>query len=156
MNKILSMPLIAIVGLSASCSNNNSTSSSETAGNGGGGPFADTSILAYQAPDFKHIRNSDFQPALEEGMKQQLAEMGKIADNPDGPTFENTLIAMEKSGQLLARTGSVFNLLSGANTNPDLQKLQETIAPKMAAHQDAIYLNPKLFKRIEAMPTDPI
>jgi peptidyl-dipeptidase Dcp len=151
MNKILSMPLIAIVGLSASCSNNSSKNSADAPGTGGGGPFADTSTLAYQAPDFKHIKNSDFQPALEEGMKQQLAEMGKIADNGDAPTFENTLVEMEKSGQLLARAGSVFNLLSGANTNPDLQKLQETIAPKMAAHQDAIYLNPKLFKRIEAI-----
>jgi len=88
---------------------------------------------------------------MEEGMKQQLDEVQKIADNTEAPTFENTLVAMEKSGQLLRRVSGVFGLLTSANTNPDLQKLQEEEAPKLAATSDAIYLNSKLFKRVEAI-----
>lgn len=151
MKKILTMPLLAIIALTASCSNDKSHEGHDQVGSGGAGPFADTSTLAYQAPDFKHIKDKDFQPAIEEGMKIQLSEMEKIANNTAAPTFENTMVEMEKSGQMLARAGSVFNLLTGANTNPELQKIQEAIAPKQAAHQDAIYLNSKLFKRIEAI-----
>jgi peptidyl-dipeptidase Dcp len=84
-------------------------------------------------------------------MKQMLAEAQKIADNPDAPTFANTLIAMEKSGQLLNRVSGVFNLVYMANTNPELQKLQEEEAAKLAATSDAIYLNSKLFKRVETI-----
>jgi len=112
-------------------------------------PLLVPSKLPFQAPPFDKIKDNHFQPAMEEGMKEQLAEIQKIADNPDTPTFENTLVAMEKSGQLLTRVYQVFNVLAGANTNPALQRIQEEEAPKLAAHQDAIYLNPKLFKRIE-------
>ncbi len=84
-------------------------------------------------------------------MSQLLSETQKIADNAEAPTFANTLAAMEKSGQLLNRVSGVFNLLAGANTNPDLQKLQEEEAPKLAATSDAIYLNSKLYKRVEAL-----
>ena len=114
-------------------------------------PFYAESKLFLQAPDFNRIKNSDFQPALEEGMKERLDEMQKIADNPEKPTFENTFVAMEKTGQLLKRVEGVLNLLAGANTNPDLEKLQETEAPKLAANDDAVYLNTKLFKRVEAV-----
>ena len=144
------MPLMAIVAVTASCGNNNSKSG-DRAESSSSSPFADTSTLAYQAPDFKLIKDSDYQPAIEEGMKIHLNEIKNIADNPEAPTFENTLVAMEKSGQMLARAYSIFNLITGANTNPVLQKLQEEIAPKMAAHQDAIYLNAALFKRIETI-----
>ncbi len=78
-------------------------------------------------------------------MKEQLAEIEKIANNSAAPTFQNTLVAMEKSGQLYARVNNVFNLLTGANTNPQLQEIQEEIAPQQAAHQDAIYLNAEAF-----------
>jgi peptidyl-dipeptidase Dcp len=114
-------------------------------------PFYSVSSLPYQAPPFNKIKDTDFKPALEEGMKEQLAEIQKIADNTAAPTFENTVVAMEKSGQLLTRVNNVFNLLTGANTNPALQKIQEEAAPKLAATQDAIYLNSKLFKRIETI-----
>jgi len=114
-------------------------------------PFYAASTLQYQTPDFSRIKDGDFKPALEAGMKQLLAEMQKIADNGEAPTFENTLVAMEKSGALFKRTYAVFNLLAAANTNPGLQKLQEELAPKQAATNDAIYLNPKLFKRVEAV-----
>lgn len=111
-------------------------------------PLMTPSTLPFQAPPFDKIRDSDFRPALEAGMKRQLAEVRRIADNPAPPTFENTLVALEKSGQLLTRTYLVFNLLTGANTDPALQKLQERMAPRLAAQQDAIFLNPRLFKRV--------
>lgn len=112
-------------------------------------PFFTASSLSYQAPPFDKIKDSDFEPALAEGMKVQMEEIYKIINNPAAPAFENTLVAMEKSGQLLTRVNNVFNLLTGANTNPVLQKIQEETAPRLAAHQDAIYLNSKLFSRIE-------
>ena len=114
-------------------------------------PFVTASSLPYQAPPFDKIKDTDFKPALEEGMKEQLEEIQKIANNPAAPTFENTLVAMEKSGQLLTRVNNVFNVLTGANTNPVLQKIQEEVAPKLAANLDAIYLNSKLFKRVETI-----
>jgi len=79
-------------------------------------PLMHASTLPFQAPDFKKINNSDFEPAFEEGLKEHLAEIDKIANNPEVPTFDNTLVAMEKSGQLLRRVNGVFNMLSGANT----------------------------------------
>jgi len=145
------MPLMAIVAVAASCGNNNSKSGDNKSAQSSSNPFADTSTLAYQAPDFDHIKDDHFRPAIEEGMKIHLAEISKIADNPDAPTFENTLVAMEKSGQMLGRAYSIFGLITGANTNSALQKLQEELAPKLAAHQDEIYLNASLFKRIEAI-----
>ena len=114
-------------------------------------PFFTQSTLPFQAPPFDKIRDDDFKPALEEGIKLQRLEVEKIADNPAPATFENTLVALERSGQLLTRVNLVFNGLSSANTDPTLQKLQEEMAPKLAALQDAIFLNAKLFKRVEAI-----
>ncbi|MGH8320953.1 MAG: dipeptidyl carboxypeptidase II, partial [Gammaproteobacteria bacterium] len=114
-------------------------------------PLFAPSTLPFQAPPFDKIKDSDFQPAFEAGMKQQLAEVDKIANNPASPTFQNTLAALEKSGQLLTRVNQVFNVLTGANTDPELQKVQEMEAPRLAANQDAIYLNTRLFKRIQTI-----
>lgn len=114
-------------------------------------PFYKASTLPFEAPDFSKIKNADFQPAIEEGMKQQMAEVEKIADNPAAPTFQNTIVAMEKTGAMLNRVMAVFGLLAGADTNDTLQKIQEVEAPKLAAHQDAIFLNPKLFARIQKL-----
>ncbi|WP_158756345.1 peptidyl-dipeptidase Dcp [Dyella sp. S184] len=114
-------------------------------------PFFTASTLPYQAPPFDKIHDGDYQPAIDEGMKQQLAEIEKIADNPDAPTFENTFVAMEKSGVMLYRVMAVFGAVTGANTDDALQKVQEDEAPKLAAHEDAIYLNDKLFQRVEAV-----
>jgi peptidyl-dipeptidase Dcp len=137
---------IAMASMISSCNNKETGDRS-----GGANPLLQASTLPYQAPEFDKIKNSDFEPALIQGMKEQQAEMQKIADNPEAPTFENTLVAMEKSGQLLNRVYMTFNVLTGANTNPELQKVQEAVAPKLAAHQDAIYLNDKLFKRVDAL-----
>jgi peptidyl-dipeptidase Dcp len=150
MKRLSIVPLIAILALSASCGNKE-TKTGEDGGWSSANPFYKASALPFQAPAFDKIQNSDFKPAMEEGMKEQLGEIEKIANNPDSPTFENTFVPLEKSGQLLTRVTNVFYLLTGANTNPDLQKLQEEEAPKLAAHQDAIYLNSKLFQRVETL-----
>jgi len=114
-------------------------------------PFSKASTLPYGVPDYTKIKDADYQPALEEGIRQQLEEIKGIAENPAPATFANTLVALEKSGQLLARANNAFTLVSGANTNPTLQELQEYIAPKLTALNDAIYLNSKLFKRVEKL-----
>ncbi|HEV8435514.1 MAG TPA: M3 family metallopeptidase, partial [Thermoanaerobaculia bacterium] len=114
-------------------------------------PFAKESTLPFHAPPFNEIKDSDYQPAIEEGMTEELAEIEAIANNPAKPTFANTVEAMEKSGALLRRAQRVFGAVSQSNTNPTLQKVQAELAPKGAAHRDAIYLNPKLFARVKAI-----
>ena len=114
-------------------------------------PFYAPSSLPFQAPPFDKIQDSDYQPAIEAGMAEQLGEIRAIADNPEPPTFENTVVALENSGRLLDRVNSVFDAVTGANTNPDLQKVQQIEAPKLAAHHDAIFLDSKLFHRVEAV-----
>lgn len=114
-------------------------------------PFFKKSTLTYEAPDFNAIKDEHFLPAFEEGMKQHLAEIEAIANNPEPATFENTLVAMEKSGELLTRVSRVFYNLTGTDSNPKRRELQSELAPKMAAHSDNINLNPQLFARIEAV-----
>jgi peptidyl-dipeptidase Dcp len=114
-------------------------------------PFAEPSNLPLNAPDFGRIKDSDYQPAIEEGMKRQLVEIEAIANNPEAPSFENTIAAMEKSGAMLTRVGKVFFGLTAANTNEVLQKVKSDEAPKLAAHHDTIYMNAKLFARVEAL-----
>jgi peptidyl-dipeptidase Dcp len=123
----------------------------ESAQFGPSNPFYAASILPLQAPRFDKIKDSDYQPAIEAGMAQQREEVRGIAENPDPPTFENTLVALEKTGQLFNRVNLVFNAVTGANLSPELEKLQEIEAPKLAAHRDAIFLDSKLFQRVEAI-----
>jgi len=115
------------------------------------GPFDAPSPLPYQAPRFDIIKDSDYQPAFEAGMRQQLAEIATIADNTAAPTFDNTIGAMERSGRMLDRVGNTFSGVVQANTNPSLDKVQTVEAPKLAAHNDTIFLNPKLFARVKAL-----
>jgi peptidyl-dipeptidase Dcp len=114
-------------------------------------PFDAPSALPFHAPPFDRIKDTDYPPAFEEAMRQELAEVRQIADNPAPPTFENTIVALEKSGLMLARVNAAFNGVTGANTNDELQKIQTDVAPKLAAHQDAIYLDPKLFARVKSV-----
>ncbi len=111
-------------------------------------PFYAASSLPFQAPAFDRIKDGDYQPAIEAGMALQRREIDAIANDPAAPTFENTLVAMERSGQTLQRVMQVFGSVTQANTNPVLQKVEEDEAPKMAAQNDYIYLNPKLFARV--------
>lgn len=121
------------------------------AGFGPGNPFYAPSTLPFQAPPFDKIKDRDYQPAIEAGMAEQLKEMRAIADSPAAPTFENTFVAMEKTGALFQRAYAAFNCVTGANTNPALEKVQKEEAPKLAAHVDAIYLDAKLFRRVAAV-----
>ena len=114
-------------------------------------PFYAPSALPFHAPPFDRIKDEDYQPAVEAGMAQELAEIRRIADNPDPPTFDNTLVAMEKTGRLLERALAAFNAVSEANTNPALQGAKTVLAPKRAAHEDAIHLDKKLFRRIASV-----
>jgi len=114
-------------------------------------PFMQPSSLPLGAPMFDKIKDTDYEPAFEEAMKENLAEIETIANNPAAPTFDNTIVAMEKSGRMLDRVGEAFSGVVGANTNDTLDKTQSDEAPKLAAHQDAINLNPKLFARVKAI-----
>jgi peptidyl-dipeptidase Dcp len=114
-------------------------------------PFATPSALPYEAPPFDKIRNEHFQPAIEEGMRVQLAEVAAIAADTAPPTFDNTIVPLERSGQLLTRSYAVFSALTQANTSDTLQQLQTELAPKLAAHSDAIRMDPALFARIKTL-----
>ena len=114
-------------------------------------PFYSPSTLPFQAPAFDKIKDSDYQPAIEAGMAEQLKEVQTIANNPEAPTFENTIVAFEKSGQLLTRVGQVFFNVVGANSDPKLLEIRSAVAPKLSAHHDAIFLDPKLFARVAAV-----
>src|SRR6204780_1834876 len=118
---------------------------------GAANPFYAPSTLPFHAPPFDRIKDEDYVPAIEAGMAEQLAEIERIADNPARPTLDNTFVAMEKSGRLLRRARAAFAGVSEANTNPTLQSAKTALAPKIAAHADAIHLNQRLFKRIAAV-----
>ena len=114
-------------------------------------PLLTKSPLPFQAPPFDKIQDADYQPAIEEGIRQQKAEVEQVANNTAAPTFDNTIAAMEKTGQTLNRVLLVFSGVAGANTDDTLQKVQEDTASELQAAQDAITLNPKLFARIETL-----
>ncbi len=114
-------------------------------------PFAQVSTLPYHLPPFDRIQDTDFRPAFTAGMAAQRREIETIDRNPVAPTFENTIAAMEKSGQLLDRVSAVFFYLNGSNTDPEIEKIASEMAPKLAAHRDAIGLDPALFQRIDAV-----
>ncbi len=114
-------------------------------------PFFEPWTLPFEFPPFDRIADEHFQPAIEQGMAEQLAEIDAIADNPAPPDFENTIVALEKSGQALARVMRVFSNLAGADSNEARRAIQREMSPKLAAHQDAIRLNPQLFARIAAV-----
>jgi peptidyl-dipeptidase Dcp len=112
-------------------------------------PFAQRSVLEYELPPFSQIKEEHYLPAFYEGCTQQLAEVQAILDTPGAATFENTIVALEKSGQKLMRMLLVFYNKSSSDTSDALDAIEEEMAPKLAAHQDAIQLNPVLFKRIK-------
>src|ERR1700754_556497 len=165
MLKVRTLVIATSIALTAACSSSNDADKASapaptgsapapaatTASAAHENPLLTQSALPFQAPPFDKIVDADFQPALEEGMKQQLAEVEAIANAPEEATFENTIVALEKSGVLLKRAEMVFSTLTGANTNDTLQKVDEDESPRLAAHSDAIYLNDKLFKRVETL-----
>jgi peptidyl-dipeptidase Dcp len=114
-------------------------------------PFAAPSTLPFQAPDFSKIHDADYEPAIIAGMGQQRAEVDAIANDPAAPTFDNTIVPMERSGALLTRALKPFFAITSANTDDALQKVQAEVAPRLAEHSDAIYLNDKLFQRVKSI-----
>jgi peptidyl-dipeptidase Dcp len=114
-------------------------------------PFYAPSELPYQIPPFDRITVDHFLPAFERGMAEQRAEVAAIAADPRPPTFDNTLVALERSGRLLARVSAVFFNLTGADTSPRIQEIEAEVAPRLAAHHDAIYLDRDLFARVRAL-----
>ncbi|HEX7114401.1 MAG TPA: M3 family metallopeptidase [Steroidobacter sp.] len=143
----LAVSLLAVTGLALGQSMNDTSTTSLSPDN----PFARLSPLPYQTPPLDKIKNEHFRPALLAGMAEQLEEMEAIANNPEPPTFENTIVAMERSGQLLSRVSAVFGNLASSNTNPEIEQLQTEMSPKLSAHNDAIFLNPKLYARVRTL-----
>jgi peptidyl-dipeptidase Dcp len=143
----VAMATIAQPGFAAPAKAKAATSATLPASN----PFAKPSTLPLQAPDFSKIKDSDYLPALLAGMAQQKREVLQIANNPAPPTFANTVVAMERSGQLLERANLAFSAVNGANTNDTLQATDTKTAPLFAAHNDFIYLNAKLFQRFKTL-----
>jgi peptidyl-dipeptidase Dcp len=114
-------------------------------------PFLDPSTLPYQLPPFAEIRDEHFRPAFEKGFADQLAQVNAISTSADAPTIENTLLALERSGALLHRVSEVFFNRSSSDSSDFTNALEEEIAPRMAAHQDAIHLDPALYARIQTI-----
>ncbi len=114
-------------------------------------PLLTESPLPYHLPPFELIKDEHFAPAFDLGTTENLAEVATIANNPEKPTFDNTIVALERSGELLSRSVRDFGILTGSLTNPALQKLESDYSARFAAHSDAIRLNPALFARIQSL-----
>ncbi|TDK21527.1 M3 family peptidase [Luteimonas aestuarii] len=118
-----------------------------------GNPLFAESTLPLQYPHFDQLKDEHFGPAFDAGMAQELQEIEAIADNPEPATFENTIVALERSGKLLSNARRIFGNLNGTDTNDTRRKINSDYAPRFAAHRDAIVLNPALFARIDALNT---
>ena len=114
-------------------------------------PLMNESALPYHYPAFDKLKDENFVPAMEAGMREQLKEIAPIANNSDKPTFENTIVALERTGRLLDRAERTFDNLNACDTNPARQKIDKEMAPKLSAHHDEIHLNPKLFARMQTL-----
>ena len=114
-------------------------------------PFFEAYDTPFEVPPFDKIKNEHFSPAILEGIKQQQAEIDAIVNNPEEPTFANTVEAMEKSGELLAKASAVFSNFNSANTNDTLQAIAKELAPEISKHSDNISLNEKLFARVKSI-----
>jgi peptidyl-dipeptidase Dcp len=148
-NILLATTALAIVSTAPASAATRKASTAASAALPSSSPFAKPSTLPFEAPDFSRIKDSDYLPALLAGMAQQKREVTVIANQKATPTFENTVVAMEKSGLLLERANLAFNAVNGANTNDTLQATDTKTAPLFAAHNDFINLNPKLFQRFK-------
>ena len=113
--------------------------------------FANDSVLPFRAPDFTKVPDGAYLPAFEKAMAVHQGEIARIRDNPEAPTFDNTIVALETSGRMLGRVGAMFFALTGANTNDTLDDAQTAIGPKLSQHGDAITLDPVLFARVKSV-----
>ncbi|ALS99560.1 M3 family metallopeptidase [Lacimicrobium alkaliphilum] len=131
--------------------NNSETASQAVADSQQANPLLTPSSLQYQAPDFSIIEDDHFLPAFEQGIEQHLKEIESIANNQEPASFDNTIVAMEKTGSLLTRVSRIFFNLTGTDSNEQRREIQKTMAPKLAGHRDNIYLNAKLFERVQGL-----
>ena len=144
---LISLPVISMHAAKPTSSPTKKPAAAATSDN----PLLSESTLPYQMPPFDKIKNEHFAPAYTAALAEHLKEVETIANQKDEPTFENTLVALERSGRALTRIDNTFSNLAGANTNPEIQKVESEMAPKLAAHNDAIQLNGKLFARLQAL-----
>ena len=151
MRKVYPVLLLTILFFACKDSNTKNNTSSLNPMNTNNNPLLAESTLPYGAPDFTQIKNKHFKEALLQGMDEKRAIIEKIASYQELATFENTILALEKSGSLLERVQNVFSALTGAHTNDTLQAVQEEMAPKFSELRDAIYLNDKLFQRVKTL-----
>jgi peptidyl-dipeptidase Dcp len=114
-------------------------------------PFFSTYTTPFGVPPFTQIKNEHFEPAFVEGMKQQASEIAAITAQKEAPTFANTILALENSGDLLDRVGTAFFNFNNANTNESIQKIAQTLSPQLSKHRDDIQLNAELFKRVKTV-----
>lgn len=142
--------MLILTVLFSSCNDSKTKNSLET-GSTTDNPLLVESTLPYSAPDFTTIKDSHFKPALLQGILEQQAALQEITNTKEAPTFNNTILALEKSGTLLERVQNVFYALTGAHTNDTLQAIQEEMAPKFSELRDAIYLNETLFQRVKLL-----
>jgi peptidyl-dipeptidase Dcp len=115
------------------------------------GPFAQESTLPFKTIDFSRIQDSDYKPGFEQAMALHRAEIAAIVANSEAPTFENTIVALERAGRMLNRVYAAFNTVTGAHTNDTLDAIDAEMSPKLSAHFDAITLDPALFARVKAV-----
>src|SRR4051812_3497029 len=148
-NLFLASAALAVVSAAPATAATRKASTTSSATLPASNPFARPSTLPFETPDFSRIKDSDYLPALLAGMAQQKREVTAIANQTATPTFDNTVVAMEKSGLLLERANLAFNAVNGANTNDTLQATDTKTAPLFAAHNDFINLNPKLYQRFK-------
>ena len=159
MKNITSVFLISSLALTTACTTMKTTQKTSTEtpapdASLAGNPFMEKSPLQYQAPEFDKIKDGSFKPAFDYGMKVQLLEFDEIANSTAPATFDNTILALENSGKVLKRAQIIFYNLTGSNTNPTLQKLEEDYAPIFSALSDKMFLNEKLYNRIKAIKSD--
>jgi peptidyl-dipeptidase Dcp len=114
-------------------------------------PFFQPSDLPFHLPPFGRIKDADFEPAFARGMAEQRREIDAITHDPAPPTFDNTIVALERSGQILTRVAKTFSNLSQSNTDDEMEKIEADESPKLSAHHDAIFLDSALFARIDAL-----
>ena len=147
MKKLLFITGIVLLGACQTQTENSEMEASEN-------PFYQEWDTPFGIPPFDQIKDEHYMPAFEKGMEENLAEIDAIVNNPEAPTFANTLEELERTGKLLTRVQRVFYNLTGSNTNPKLQELQRELSPIISAHRDKITLNEELFKRVEAVYQD--
>jgi len=148
MKKNLILMLVAVGLIFTSCSKTAETPAAAPATDN---PFFSEYDTPFKVPPFDIIKPEHFIPAYEKGMEQQKAEIEKLVNNSEAPTFDNTVVALDRSDKLLSEVSRIFSGLSGANTNDELKAIQKEMAPRLAAHRDEINLNKRLFERIKAV-----